>query len=395
MLSISVWEVLRACGRDRETSRDTTDEVRAPLLQRARRKTSRDTTLLSSPSSYTKYMTAHAPMRGSTLKAANSWRSVSLRIFVVEELQQLKETVASLQSAFSLVPLLAMLSSPDSGSPSSAESLCSSAESSVHVDELSIYSSMAVALGVCDSGEDSPNTTSSPDPVSMPPVRAAVSPVKDEPPYSCVALIAMAIEDTPDRRQTLSGICDYFTGSFYYYSCLESNFLRKSIRYNLSVHPCFKKLPSDNGSGDEDSQYWALNLHLQRALPEKATYRPQVQHSVYSPAAWTGGCTHTEVGSSSQYCPYPYPSTSTTRSLHVFSAPPSRNTNHNNNTRTSLPPLLATHIPSRSKRGSYSTSKVSHSADPERSLDLSPVPCYFTQLGNSTIGWSNGLISEY
>ena len=52
VVSISVWEVLRACGReregDRETSRDTTDEVRAPLLQRARRKTSRDTTLLSS-----------------------------------------------------------------------------------------------------------------------------------------------------------------------------------------------------------------------------------------------------------------------------------------------------------------------------------------------------------
>lgn len=284
----------------------------------------------------------------------HSWRSISLRV------------VVSVTCIAVVVSVIAMQTSTESASPNAAESHCSSVESS-SADELSIHSALEIALGTNDS--PSSPTASSSEPDAKPPV-CATSPVNDEPPFSYLALIAMAIDDAPDKRLTLSGICDYFTRSFGYYRSLESDFLRKSILYHLSVHPCFRTRRGEEDAeeiDDYDRWYWVLNFD-HKVILEKVTYRPQVQNAVYSPAMW-----------SSRYDPYP-------STLHVCSAPPPHNSNRNNNTRKSLSPRNQCTQP-HTKRGPYCEAS---SADPNPLFDL--VPCYFTELGDNTVGWSNGPI---
>ncbi|XP_068195322.1 forkhead box protein I2 [Antennarius striatus] len=110
------------------------------------------------------------------------------------------------------------------------------------------------------------------------------------PPYSYSALIAMAIQNAHDRKLTLSQIYQYVADNFPFYKKSKAGW-QNSIRHNLSLNDCFKKVPRDEDDPGKGN-YWTLDPNCEKMFDNGNFRRKRKRRSdssgVGGPAAGAG-----------------------------------------------------------------------------------------------------------
>ncbi|XP_044280490.1 forkhead box protein Q1 [Varanus komodoensis] len=148
------------------------------------------------------------------------------------------------------------------------------------------------ALSPASGREDSPRQGSAPRPEApLSPVgKAAAAPGgkpytrRPKPPYSYIALIAMAIRDSAGGRLTLAEINEYLMGRFPFFRGAYTGW-RNSVRHNLSLNDCFVKVLRDPARPWGKDNYWMLNPSSEYTFADGVFRRRRKRLSRPGPAA--------------------------------------------------------------------------------------------------------------
>lgn len=120
----------------------------------------------------------------------------------------------------------------------------------------------------------SSSPSSSPEP-SEPPYHLSTGPSR-KPPYSFSCLIFMAIEDAPSKRLPVKDIYGWILEHFPYFASAPTGW-KNSVRHNLSLNKCFKKVDKDRSQSIGKGSLWSIDPDYRHNLIQalkKTPYHP-------------------------------------------------------------------------------------------------------------------------
>nr|XP_048710084.1 forkhead box protein N3 isoform X3 [Caretta caretta] len=97
-----------------------------------------------------------------------------------------------------------------------------------------------------------------------------------KPPYSFSCLIFMAIEDSPTKRLPVKDIYNWILEHFPYFANAPTGW-KNSVRHNLSLNKCFKKVDKDRSQSIGKGSLWCIDPEYRQNLIQalkKTPYHP-------------------------------------------------------------------------------------------------------------------------
>ena len=85
--------------------------------------------------------------------------------------------------------------------------------------------------------------------------------VNSKPPYSFSCLIFMAVEESPEKKLPVKDIYNWILTHFPYFQNAPTGW-KNSVRHNLSLNKCFKKVEKDKGTVRRYSYVYTSSLHV-------------------------------------------------------------------------------------------------------------------------------------